>query len=373
MTAESNGAEYRCFITDSAGEMASTRIATVKLDILDWTMEYNTSGQRTKRISDEKTYTYIYADDKLMRMTVGDDVLDFSYDANGAPLTMTYNGTVYYYITNLQGDVTSLQQANGNTGAQYAYDAWGNIIAMTGTLAELNPLRYRGYVYDQETGFYYLNSRYYDPAVMRFISADNYVSTGQGFLGHNMFSYCANNPVLSTDHTGSEPITLSLLTIGTLAAATLVTLYALNKLAQQVAPVLNNAVNNAKITLAHTAKEYRAYAKAVADSFVKSTQQSSPNIHHIVPTGGFKNRGEVSLAVAEMQTILTNANIDPETDPINQMLVSQGHHASLHTNAYLLSLYSSLKQAEGNDDDVRLVLYWYRIVIAATDPWAMGY
>ena len=138
MTAESNGAEYRCFITDSAGEMASTRIATVKLDILDWTMEYNTSGQRTKRISDEKTYTYIYADDKLMRMTVGDDVLDFSYDANGAPLTMTYNGTVYYYITNLQGDVTSLQQANGNTGAQYAYDAWGNIIAMTGTLAELN-------------------------------------------------------------------------------------------------------------------------------------------------------------------------------------------------------------------------------------------
>ena len=167
MTAESNGAEYRCFITDSAGEMASTRIATVKLDILDWTMEYNTSGQRTKRISDEKTYTYIYADDKLMRMTVGDDVLDFSYDANGAPLTMTYNGTVYYYITNLQGDVTSLQQANGNTGAQYAYDAWGNIIAMTGTLAELNPLRYRGYVYDQETGFYYLNSRYYDPLSMR--------------------------------------------------------------------------------------------------------------------------------------------------------------------------------------------------------------
>ena len=106
MTAESNGAEYRCFINNSAGEMASTRIATVKLDILGWTMEYNTSGQRTKRISDEKTYTYIYADDKLMRMTVGDDVLDFSYDASGAPLTMTYNGTVYYYITNLQGDVT---------------------------------------------------------------------------------------------------------------------------------------------------------------------------------------------------------------------------------------------------------------------------
>ena len=202
MTAESNGAEYRCFITNSAGEMASTRIATVKLDILDWTMEYDTSGQRTKRISDEKTYTYIYAGDNLMRMTVGDDVLDFSYDASGAPLTMTYNGTVYYYITNLQGDVTSLEQADGGVGAQYAYDAWGNIIAITGTLAELNPLRYRGYVYDQETGFYYLNSRYYDPAVMRFISADNYASTGQGILGHNMFTYCGNDPVNRADTGG---------------------------------------------------------------------------------------------------------------------------------------------------------------------------
>ena len=153
-------------------------------------MEYNTSGIRTKRTSDDKTYRYIYAGDKLMRMTVGDDILDFSYDANGAPLTMTYNGTVYYYITNLQGDVMSLERADGGSGAQYAYDAWGNIIAMSGTLAELNPLRYRGYVYDQETGFYYLQSRYYDPVVGRFISADAYISTGRGTIGCNMFAYC---------------------------------------------------------------------------------------------------------------------------------------------------------------------------------------
>ena len=140
MTAASNGAEYRCFITDANGDMGSTRIATVKLDILNWEMEYNTSGIRTKRVSEEKTYSYIYAGDKLMRMTVGDDVLDFSYDVNGTPLTMTYNGTVYYYITNLQGDVISLERADGGGGAQYAYDAWGNIIAMSGTLAELNPV-----------------------------------------------------------------------------------------------------------------------------------------------------------------------------------------------------------------------------------------
>lgn len=177
MTAESEGAEYRCFITDAHGDMGSTRIATVKLDTRDWQMEYNTSGLRTRRISDDKAYSYIYAGDKLMRMTVGDDILDFSYDANGTPLTMTCNGTVYYYITNLQGDVMSLERADGGSGASYAYDAWGNILAMSGTLAELNPLRYRGYVYDQETGFYYLQSRYYDPVVGRFISADNQLRT----------------------------------------------------------------------------------------------------------------------------------------------------------------------------------------------------
>ena len=177
----------------------------MKLDTRDWQMEYNTSGLRTRRISDDKTYSYIYAGDKLMRMTVGDDILDFSYDANGAPLTMTYNGTVYYYITNLQGDVMKLERADGGSGAQYAYDAWGNILVMSGTLAELNPLRYRGYVYDQETGFYYLNSRYYDPAVGRWLNPDDTANLGveEVMLSYNLFAYCLNNPVNRFDVDGN--------------------------------------------------------------------------------------------------------------------------------------------------------------------------
>ena len=202
MTAASNGAEYRCFITDANGDMGSTRIATVKLDILDWEMEYNTSGIRTKRVSEEKTYSYIYAGDKLMRMTVGDDVLDFSYDVNGTPLTMTYNGTAYYYITNLQGDVMRIVDGSQNTVTSYDYAPFGKVISATGTLANINPLRYRGYVYDQETGFYYLQSRYYDPTIGRFLNVDGYVSTGQGIIGHNMFAYCGNNPVINEDKTG---------------------------------------------------------------------------------------------------------------------------------------------------------------------------
>ena len=102
------------------------------------------------------------------------------------------------------GDVTKPERADGGGGAQYAYDAWGNIIAMSGTLAELNPLRYCGYVYDQETGFYYVSSRYYDPEIGRWINADNQLSTGSVLTGLNLFAYCGNNPVNRIDPTGES-------------------------------------------------------------------------------------------------------------------------------------------------------------------------
>ena len=87
-------------------------------------------------------------------------------------------------------------------GAHYYYDAWGKILACDGALAELNPLRYRGYVYDQETGFYYVSSRYYDPEIGRWINADNQLSTGSDLTGLNLFAYCGNNPVNRIDPTG---------------------------------------------------------------------------------------------------------------------------------------------------------------------------
>lgn len=94
----------------------------------------------------------------------------------------------------------------GNQVVEYSYDVWGYPLGITGTLADTigqkNPLRYRGYYFDSETGFYYLNTRYYDPELGRFISADGYVSTGQGMSGHNMFAYCGNNPVNRADPDG---------------------------------------------------------------------------------------------------------------------------------------------------------------------------
>jgi RHS repeat-associated protein len=105
-------------------------------------------------------------------------------------------------VLNLQGDVVKLVDQDGAEAAAYAYDAWGNLLSASGSMAELNPLRYRGYYYDSETGFYYLQSRYYDPANRRFINADSYAGTGQGILGYNMFAYCSNNPVRRVDSAG---------------------------------------------------------------------------------------------------------------------------------------------------------------------------
>ena len=81
-------------------------------------------------------------------------------------------------------------------------DANGTLITDTNHIGHRNPIRYRGYYYDIETGLYYLQSRYYDPEVGRFISADEYISTGQGILGFNMYAYCGNNPIMGYDPFG---------------------------------------------------------------------------------------------------------------------------------------------------------------------------
>ena len=138
-------------------------------------------------------------------MTVDGHTLNFSYDVDGKPAYVVYDSTKYFYMTNLQGDVVAIADRNGNLLVQYTYDAWGNILYQTdNAVMNSNPLRYRGYVFDQDTELYYLQSRYYDPALGRFINADAFVSTGQGLLGNNMFTYCNNNPILYSDSEGTS-------------------------------------------------------------------------------------------------------------------------------------------------------------------------
>ena len=102
-------------------------------------------------------------------------------------------------LHNLQGDVTALVDMNGALVVEYAYDAWGKPVftqgSMAGTLGYDNPFRYRGYVWDEETGLYYLRSRYYEPSWGRFVNADTILGRMPHLLDHNMFSYCHQNPL----------------------------------------------------------------------------------------------------------------------------------------------------------------------------------
>ena len=151
---------------------------------------------------------YFYNGSVLIGMQRGTDKLLFSYDASGNVVSVDFNGTEYYYLRNAQGDIVKLIDNSGATVVEYTYDTWGKQLSCTGSLAStlgaLNPFRYRGYVYDEETGFYYLQSRYYDPTTCRFISADVLLSTGQGVLGHNAYAYCLNNPVCFQDKSGKD-------------------------------------------------------------------------------------------------------------------------------------------------------------------------
>jgi len=130
--------------------------------------------------------------------------LHFYYDAQGRPgIVRVGTSSVYTYVYDLQGDVVGLLDATGAKVVEYHYDAWGRKLYTTGTLAEtlgkLNPFRYRGYVYDEETGFYYLRSRYYNPRWGRFVNADS-VCSGNSYI------YGFSSPVTLVDADGTMPV-----------------------------------------------------------------------------------------------------------------------------------------------------------------------
>ncbi len=140
--------------------------------------------------------------DKILIEYNDGDTIYYTYDVDGTLTSMNYNRTEYYYVTNMQGDVIKLIDVNGLVKAEYKYDAWGNVIYKTGSLADIKPYRYRGYRYDEELGLYYLQSRYYNPETHRFISADGLLGEQGNILGHNMYAYCQNNPVMYIDPNG---------------------------------------------------------------------------------------------------------------------------------------------------------------------------
>ena len=163
------------------------------------TFGYDGLGRRISK--GETTFTY----DNEGRLIKQSNGIEFVYDVNGIA-GIKYNGTEYIYRKNVQGDITHILDYCENVVAEYAYDAWGNckVIKDTDGIAEANPFRYRSYYYDVETRLYYLQTRYYDPAVGRFISQDDVSYLDPEHInGLNLYAYCGNNPVMNVDPTGT--------------------------------------------------------------------------------------------------------------------------------------------------------------------------
>ena len=168
-------------------------------------MSYDSNGMRTQKTVDGVKTNYYYDSNKnLIALVKGNDTLLFYYDSDGSATSFSYNGTMYLYVKNLQGDVIRIIDLAGTEVASYVYDAWGNIKDTKGepTIREINPIRYRGYVYDTETSLYYLQSRYYDPFTGRFLNADDTHYIMFPSLMANLYTYCDNNAISNTDTNG---------------------------------------------------------------------------------------------------------------------------------------------------------------------------
>ena len=169
---------------------------------------YNADGLRVQKTVNGVATKYTLHGKNVVHMTSGTDELHFFYDAQNRPTVVVYNGVPYAYVKSLQGDVIALLDGTGNVVVSYVYDAWGAPIGKSGSMAEtlgtVQPFRYRGYVFDEETGLYYLRSRYYNPKWGRFVNADAcFIEKRYGF-GNNLFTYCKNSPVVFYDKNGRE-------------------------------------------------------------------------------------------------------------------------------------------------------------------------
>ncbi len=210
------------------------QLATASTGHYTLSFEYNDEGIRTLKTVDGVDHNYHLSNSLVITEEWGNNLIIYLYDAEGTPIGMQYRNTsyaegaydTYWFEKNLQGDIVAVYSETGTKLIAYTYDAWGNFSTTyynggASTTATYNPFRYRGYYYDVELGFYYLNSRYYDPAIGRFINPDDVSLLGANgdFASLNLYAYCGNNPVARADDGGEFWVTLGKAVLGAAISA----------------------------------------------------------------------------------------------------------------------------------------------------------
>ena len=314
---------------------------------------YNADGLRVQKTVNGVATKYTLHGKNVVHMTSGTDKLHFFYDAQNRPAVVVYNGTAYAYVKSLQGDIVAILDENGNTVVSYGYDAWGAPLWCTGELAEtlgkVQPFRYRGYVFDEETGLYYLRSRYYNPEVSRFLNADNYPV-------RNRFEYADNSPICNVDYFGNEtasaiggidwrsigeglrnfgiaitallntPIEIELPSVSSISPFPLAITLAIGASVETTA---NDEIAWESIKATEQYGKFVAALEAAKTRSVQSLRiaKKQTNMHHIVPKG--------MISAQPARDILASVNINCETDSMNLVKVSTQMHWFMHTAAYV--------------------------------------
>ena len=290
-------------------------------------MSYDSNGMRTQKTVDGVKTNYYYDSNKnLIALVKGNDTLLFYYDSDGSATSFSYNGTMYFYVKNLQGDVIRIIDLAGTDVASYVYDAWGNIKDTKGepTIREINAIRYRGYVYDTETSLYYLQSRYYDPFTGRFLNADDtaFIGVSGTVLSGNLFAYCENNPVNHIDNYGYVKINIKWLSYAVDAILWLIpALYAVSKIWKSVSKTASKLVSFGKklISVGKTLfkrldnRLYCAFAKESTYRIVKTIGKLA-GIISIISSPGSIVQYLIDILDGKWDGYLNTSHIKPKFD-----------------------------------------------------------
>ena len=322
---------------------------------------YNANGIRTSKTIGEVKHTYTLDGTKILREAWGNNTLVSLYDNEDSVCGILYNNVPYYFIKNLQGDIIAIVDTDAQTVARYSYDAWGVPTVTLDTsdcqIADINPFRYRGYYYDKEIGLYYLQSRYYDAGVGRFINADDVrmIFYNKDIATLSFFSYCLNCPTSYVDTSGMFAITISIsaATAATLLKILIILLIACVAIAILSDPGFQRALADAIKSIGNGVKDLSdSVVKAINTALDKAKSKRRDNRyekHHIVARCSSNRDADKSRELLRRVGIGINSSY-------NLVSIKYNLHRHLHTKAYYTAVYRFLKRAEGSRPKTVLVL-----------------